>query len=313
MRPRASASARTGLRLRRARRTRRCCPPEPRRARRRIPRPWRAGRRRRTCCGRLRGARRSARRTAPAPARRSRSRDRRRRRIRADWRAARPSHAPFRVPSDGPPCDRRCRKLSRISSAGADGDRAVGDVEGRERPAIVVEQQEVDDLAQRRGGPRDCRARRRGSAPGPGSRSRRRRAAGARRSGPLRRWRSRRRTTAATRRAGEEAERGTRVEREHQAEKVGERHAPRPAEGRASIAAFVAWSATITAALTQQPPRPAGTLRSKSTGHLRKAPRLAGAEEIGHAAPAHRRMRGIGADVGAVMPAALAFSRAHSG
>ena len=45
-----------------------------------------AGRRRRTCCGRLRGARRSARRAVRARARRSRWRGRRRRRSRAGWR-----------------------------------------------------------------------------------------------------------------------------------------------------------------------------------------------------------------------------------
>ena len=40
---------------------------------------------------------------------------------------------------------------------------------------------------------------------------------------------------------------------------------------------------------------------------LREAARLAGPVEVGHAAAADRRMRGIDADVGAVVPAALAL------
>ena len=69
----------------------RVAPAAPRRAPRRTPRPWRAGRRPRTCCARSRGARRSARRAARARARPSRWRARRRRRSRADWRAGLPS------------------------------------------------------------------------------------------------------------------------------------------------------------------------------------------------------------------------------
>ncbi len=51
----------------------------------------------------------------------------------------------------------------------ADRDGAVGDVERRIRPAGIVKQQEVDDVADAQGGPTGCRARRRGSAPGRGS------------------------------------------------------------------------------------------------------------------------------------------------
>ena len=42
------------------------------------------------------------------------------------------------------PFARRCMKLSMISSAAPIADRAVGDVERRPRPALVVEKQEVD-------------------------------------------------------------------------------------------------------------------------------------------------------------------------
>ena len=101
-----------------------------------------AGARRRTGCARPRGARRSARRTARARARRCRSRDRRRRRSRAGWRAgpARQTRSLLRRARLAPGIEEQHRR--------ADGDRRVGDVEGREVRQPPVHVHEIDHVAE---------------------------------------------------------------------------------------------------------------------------------------------------------------------
>src|SRR6266498_4776436 len=74
----------------------------------------------------------------------------------------------------------------------------------------------------------------------------------------------------------------------------------------ARIAAFVNWSAMMTTTLTtsqRHQPAEGAPVMTRS----RKGSRFACAEEVRTAAAAQRRMRGVGADIRAVMPAALAL------